>query len=796
MTSLRRFQLSLPTAVLITALPLFAQANAAPALAATNAAAATPPPIALADVVTQAQTIIASCRDTLADVNPDQVVQGTQQAMPALQGQIADRLAADRHFGESNPGASALQTSRTDWKTIAGKLDDAQTALTARVRKLDNDLATFNTAATTWKVTMDNAAKQSAPPDVLARMADARTQIDAAQKAITADLRTLYTLQNEVASLAQDAKTGLDSVDKELEAFQAQLIKQTQPALWEPAALTASAAGAVTRERLSFTQQVAALQTYTADHTGAILIHFLLFALLAAGFHYIRKGVHARATSEAGLRDAELIFTMPVSTALLLSLFATAWLYPLAPRLFLAIIGAVALVPTVIIMRRLISPSAHPLLYVTVFTYVIDQIRYVATPAGVFSRFVLLAEVVLVALFALGLLRSPGLQVVPLAPPRLRITRAYLHLAFFVFVASGFANFLGYVMLAYRLADGMLESSYLAVTLFAAVRILNALALAVLCLRPVSDLGMIQRHRDLVYDKVVRIIRALVVAVWALAALVFFVALGPVAAWLEGVLDYTLAWGTIHVEVGALVAFPFTVWAAFALSRFIRFSLEEEVYPNLNLPRGIPYAVSTMVHYAVLVVGFVIALGAMNINLSSFALLASAFGVGLGFGLQNIMNNFISGLILLFERPIKVGDTIQIDPTNPTTMGRVERIGIRASIIQLTNGSELIMPNGNLISNPVYNWTLTNNARLLEIPVTVTSKVDPAHVIEIIVATAKAHKDVAPDPAPEAIVATIGASTSFKLRAWTNAERDWMRVSSELAVAIQARLAAENITLA
>jgi small-conductance mechanosensitive channel len=776
---------------------LLAQTNAVstPSAPATNATAATPPPIALADVVTQAQTIAANCRDTLADVNPDQVALATQQALPALQQQISDRRAADRHFGESNPGVSVLQASRTEWKTISAKLDDTQLGLTARVRKLDSDSATLATAAVTWKATLDNASKQAAPPDVLARIADARAQIDAAQKAINADLRTLYTLQNQVASLAQDAKNGLDAINKELEAFQAQLIKQTQPAMWNPAALDASATGAVTRERLSLRQQVASLRTYTVDHTGAILIHLLLLALLTAGCCWIRKAVRARATNEAGLRDAELIFNMPVSTALLLSLFATAWLYPVAPRLLLAIIGAVALVPTVIIVRRLIVASSHPLLYITVFTYVIDQIRYVATPAGVFSRFVLLAETVLVALFTLGLLRSKGLHVIP-ATTRLRVTRAYLHLAFFVFLASGLANFLGYVMLAFRLADGMLESSYLAVTLFAAVRILDALALAVLCLRPVSELGMIQRHRDLVYNKVVQIIRTLMVAAWVLAALVFFVALQPVAKWLEDALGYTLAWGNLHVEVGALVAFPFTIWAAFALSRFIRFAFEEEVYPNLNLPRGIPYAVSTMIHYAVLVVGFVIALGAMNINLSSFALLASAFGVGLGFGLQNIMNNFISGLILLFERPIKVGDTIQIDPTNPTTIGRVERIGIRASIIQLTNGSELIMPNGNLISNPVYNWTLTTNERLLEIPVTVTSKVDPQHVMELLVATARANKDVAQSPAPEAIVATIGASTVFKLRAWTTVEDEWMRVSSELAVALQTKLTAENITLA
>jgi len=178
--------------------------------------------------------------------------------------------------------------------------------------------------------------------------------------------------------------------------------------------------------------------------------------------------------------------------------------------------------------------------------------------------------------------------------------------------------------------------------------------------------------------------------------------------------------------------------------------------------------------------------------LSQFSFLAGAFGVGLGFGLQNIFNNFVSGVILLFERPVKVGDTIQIG----TDMGRVERIGIRASVIQLGNGSEMIVPNGNLISNPVTNWTLSNCERVIEIPVNVVSKVDPQHVIKLLTDVAKAHPSVIKNPPPQALLATFGAAAlSFRLRAWIDSEEEWMKITSDLSLAINAALARENIVL-
>ena len=124
----------------------------------------------------------------------------------------------------------------------------------------------------------------------------------------------------------------------------------------------------------------------------------------------------------------------------------------------------------------------------------------------------------------------------------------------------------------------------------------------------------------------------------------------------------------------------------------MRFLLDEDVYPRIHLRRGLPYAISTMLHYVILLIGFFAGLAALGVDMTKVTILAGAFSVGVGFGLQNIFNNFVSGLILLFERPINIGDMVQIDDAS----GLVEHIGIRASIIRTLNGSEIIVPNGKL----------------------------------------------------------------------------------------------------
>ena len=180
--------------------------------------------------------------------------------------------------------------------------------------------------------------------------------------------------------------------------------------------------------------------------------------------------------------------------------------------------------------------------------------------------------------------------------------------------------------------------------------------------------------------------------------------------------------GAVTISLGNLLAFGVTVWASFLLARFLRFLLDEEVYPRARLQRGMPYAISTLTRYVVLFLGFLLAIAATGIDLDRIALLAGALGVGIGFGLQNVVNNFVSGLILLFERPVQLGDTVQLGDL----WGEVRRIGIRSSLVRTFDGAEVIVPNGDLISQQVTNWTLSDRNRRVEVKVGVAYGSSPS----------------------------------------------------------------------
>ena len=217
----------------------------------------------------------------------------------------------------------------------------------------------------------------------------------------------------------------------------------------------------------------------------------------------------------------------------------------------------------------------------------------------------------------------------------------------------------------------------------------------------------------MIQAKIFRVLTWLGIIIWGILTLNLFSVRETLFNFVIEWLTADLVIGSIAISLSDVIIFAITVWLAFALSRLIRFVLEEDVYNRVNLGGGVPYAISTMLHYVILVIGFVMAIAALGFDLTKFTILAGAFGVGLGFGLQTIVNNFVSGLILLFERPVKVGDTVQLGEHQ----GDLNGIGLRASVLRKVDGSEVIVPNSKLISEEVINWTLSDQQRRIDISV-------------------------------------------------------------------------------
>jgi len=194
-----------------------------------------------------------------------------------------------------------------------------------------------------------------------------------------------------------------------------------------------------------------------------------------------------------------------------------------------------------------------------------------------------------------------------------------------------------------------------------------------------------------------------------------------------------------------------------------------------------PNTIALLFRYTIITLALVAAASAAGIKWNNLTIILGALSVGIGFGLQNIFNNLVSGLILLLERPIKIGDTIEVGPL----IGIVKSIGIRASNVQTVDGAEIIVPNGNLVSNEVINWTLNDKRRRIEILAGVAYGSDPHQVHGLCVKILSEHPEVVKSPAPIVLFNNLGESSlEFRLLFWTENFDEWVRIRSEVMFSI------------
>ncbi len=546
--------------------------------------------------------------------------------------------------------------------------------------------------------------------------------------------------------------------------------------------------------RGSLATQIEGLNAFATRNKDKLIIHILVFAALAGALFYLRGKARPLITEHPDLKQAAVIFYLPIPTALLLAIIFSSWIYPQTPQVLRAIFGAVALVPTVVILRESLERALYPLLYALVLFFFADQLRAIFDGVPAFVRPLLMAEMCAAFLFFRWFYRARLSRQADTEDVRAervyRVVRAVSRIVLPFFVVAFLANVFGYVNLARLVGDGVLRSLYAALVLYAAVRIIDGLIVFALRFRPLNWLKMVRDSGTLIEEKTQNFIRFVAFVLWLVITLEYFTLRELVFGQVRALLTAELVLGSLRVSAADVLLFMLVVWAAFSLSRFVRFALEEDVFPRFTLAQGVPYAVSTIVNYLILLLGFFLAVGAAGLDLTRLTVLVGAFGVGIGFGLQNIFNNFVSGLILLFERPVKVGDEIKIGDES----GTVRRIGIRASLIRQWDNSEIIVPNSKLISENVKNWSFSSRKRGIEIPISVGRDADTEKVAELLRQAAAEHPLVAEKPAPQVILNSLASATlNFRLRVWTAKADQTLSISGELTTAVNRKLIENGI---
>ncbi len=356
-------------------------------------------------------------------------------------------------------------------------------------------------------------------------------------------------------------------------------------------------------------------------------------------------------------------------------------------------------------------------------------------------------------------------------------------------------------LLGFRLlSDYVAKGASFTLAVLALSWILGEGAYAILRLALHPEVGFLAKRYPEKKETLSRLYRLLlrltITALMAVAGLVALKFWGVETRHLNRVLQW-LSWGPAFgpirlspVNIGFTIL---VIYLGFWVSRAIRTFLELKFYPSLDWDRGIRYTISMTIHYVILVITAVIALNTLGISVTSLALVAGGLGVGVGFGLQSIVSNFISGLILLFERPIKVGDMLVIDGQ----WGTVREIRVRSTIFQTFDRYFLIIPNSELLSSKILNWTYLGwGTNRLTLKVGVSYGSDPRQVTKIIEEVCRANPRVIHDPPPQIFFEAYGDnSLNFNIWVHLGSPSDRIAATHELNSAIFEAFRAHGIEI-
>jgi small-conductance mechanosensitive channel len=504
----------------------------------------------------------------------------------------------------------------------------------------------------------------------------------------------------------------------------------------------------------------------------------------------LRRRVAALRESDPRLVRALQVFDRPISAALVVSWFAGVVANPAAPAAARNLAGLIFLVPLLRLLQVLVHPLLHRGLFALAGFQLVDRLRDSLVSVARLERLVFAVELLAALACVVWLLRDPRLRAI--GGGNARRLRGLGSLAALFLGVAAVAGVSGYADFGSLLGEGTLRSAYLGVAVFACMRVLQVALRVALETEGAQRVRVLQRRAQRIHQTGDRLLRWLATGAIAYGALVCFDFHRGALGFGAKLFTTPLVIGAVELSLGDLAAFAISIAGSYFLAGVVRALLEDEVFPRVTLPRGVPNALAAASRYAILLLGFLFAVAAAGAELSRFAVLAGAFGVGIGFGLQNVVNNFISGLILLFERPVQVGDHVELGGV----LGEVRRIGIRSSTIRTFQGAEVIVPNGNLIADALTNWTLSDERRRIELPVGVAYGTDPERVLALLREVALANPQVLHDPEPLALFLGFGASSlDFELRAWVGELDTFLVTKSALAVAVYRALGEAGIEI-
>jgi small-conductance mechanosensitive channel len=516
---------------------------------------------------------------------------------------------------------------------------------------------------------------------------------------------------------------------------------------------------------------------------GVVFLHLLVGAIIALSLIYRRK--QSKPLTEEWL----FLFKRPFAAAAFICIFASGMFTDLLRNLPLVWGWLVKLTVIIAAMRLVNAFYERPLAKITVRVvaglYLFNEsIRFFGLPTPLMQLYIVLLSSVAI----------PGCWYVIRRQHELLfghklLIKVTLGAAIISLITATF----GFENLATNLVDGVLSSFVLYILLKMALKLSDSGIEALIMMDWVKTRNFIEvLGPETGIRKLQTLLRALFIFNAGIYFLVIWLVFDNYNDATEAIFGYTVTIGEFSISVKMVILVVVVLYLTTLASWVIQAFVDSQIMTPRKMDLGVKESLKRLTHYGLITLGFLIAVSMAGLDLQKFTILAGALGVGIGFGLQNIVNNFVSGLILLFERPVKIGDVINIDQD----WGTITKIGLRSTIFETFDRSEIIVPNADLISNKVTNWTYSSKIVRVILPVGVAYGSPLEKVLDILKRSGTEHPDVLSYPPVSPIFVGFGnSSIDFELRVWIHTIDDRLKIRSELGVIVDRLFREEGIEI-
>ena len=756
-----------------------AEKKTAPAKTASPQDKAAPVELAVADIIPDGERSLRQLRKIRDQFGADTSESAIESAVPAFRQQLEQWWKNNAAVLGQSRSQQRINDVMWEWRQQESQITTWTTLLAAQFNELETQANKIDKLVLIWQATQTALSKRTVPEPALGKIAEVLREAAATQRLLEEQTARLVAVQSQLAAQLESLQDIRQEIDRVQTQAQRNLLVRESPPLWRAftgadattaiAAWTSEAASKLYEDGRNF------LQFYTAR----LFFHLAVFLAMLVLFLHLKR--LARTTSAIALRDSEsFILRHTYASAVLLAFLLVPLFYAGASAQIVRIAVIPTIIPLLCLLPVVVGSRFLPGLYCYAIIQVLDFLHYYLPAQWLLVRLLVLLVGLLGAMGAGMLITAQQRDPATLSILGARALSVLLGLGLVLFLGSTCANVLGNISLAELLISVPIRLVYAGILARVTSAVLITFTVLGLHTPLARTLRSVQRQGARVASGLRRLVHGLAASAWLVLSLYIIGVLEDVLSAGHEFLDMRWRIGAAEISVQGIMDFCVVFFAAYMLSRLLRVLLAQEIFPRIRMRRGVPDALELLCRYGVLFMGFLLALTSAGVNLSQVTLAMSALGVGIGFGLQNIVNNFVSGLILVFEHPIQVGDFVEVGPH----YGRVSKIGFRASWVRTMDGAEVVIPNAELIGTKVINWSLSDRRRRIAIQVPVPIDTDPDRVIATLKDVAGSHPEVREEPPPAAIFEQFGESAlKFTLHCWTRVDR-LAAVRSELTVAI------------